>query len=97
MSSLPVNRQTALPGFQETDNTAENPGVRAPLVLNMDRFGQVTRQVCQVAESKKPPFAWYAAFAVSLGLVGFAGLLRQLSHLHWRWRVGLEQSRHVGV
>jgi len=73
MSSLPVNRQTALPGFQESDNTAENPGVRAPLVLNMDRFGQVTRQVCQVAESKKPPFAWYAAFTISLGLVGLLG------------------------
>ncbi|MFM7808215.1 MAG: NrfD/PsrC family molybdoenzyme membrane anchor subunit, partial [Planctomycetota bacterium] len=49
-------------------------GQRAPLVLHMDKFHQVTRQVCQVAESKRPPFAWYAAFVVSLSLVGLLGV-----------------------
>jgi hypothetical protein len=40
----------------------------------MDKFHQVTRQVCQVAEAKRPPFAWYAAFVVSLSLVGILGV-----------------------
>ncbi|MEY4827317.1 MAG: hypothetical protein RLZZ288_868, partial [Planctomycetota bacterium] len=75
MSAIPSQGNTGrLPGFEETDNTADVPGKRATLVLHMDRFNQVTRQVCQVAESKRPPFAWYAAFAVSLALVGLLGI-----------------------
>ena len=31
------------------------------------------------------------------GSCRLAWFLRQLSHLHWRWRVGFEQPRHVGL
>ena len=58
MSAMHGNARTgSLPGFEETDNTADTPGKRAPLVLHMDKFHQVTRQVCQVAEATRPPFA----------------------------------------
>jgi len=41
-----------------SDNTVDRPGERAPLVLNMDKFGQVTATVCRVNEAEKAPFAW---------------------------------------
>ncbi|MEC7351539.1 MAG: hydrogenase, partial [Planctomycetota bacterium] len=56
-----------------TDNTDDQPGVRQPLVLNMDRFNQVTQQVCQVAEARRTPMAWYVCFAAALGLMGLLG------------------------
>jgi len=61
-------------GFVQVDNTEEIPGHRARLVLNMDRFGEVTHQVARVSEARRAPLAWYIAFVVSLGLVGFLGI-----------------------
>ncbi|MBM4112124.1 MAG: hydrogenase [Phycisphaerae bacterium] len=70
MSAIP--RQDM--GFVEAvDNTAETPGRRAPLVLNMTRFGEVTHQVARVNEAARPPLAWTVAFLISLALVGFLG------------------------
>ena len=55
------------------DNTSETPGERAPLVLNMDTFGEVTEKVARVAETPRTPIAWYIGFAGSLGLLGLLG------------------------
>jgi Ni/Fe-hydrogenase subunit HybB-like protein len=57
----------------ETDNTQDVPGSRAPLVLNMNKFNQVTQQVCQVAEARRTPMAWYITFAIGLGLLSLLG------------------------
>ncbi|MFM7050811.1 MAG: NrfD/PsrC family molybdoenzyme membrane anchor subunit, partial [Planctomycetota bacterium] len=57
-----------------TDNTVDRPGERAPLVLNMNTFGEVTATVCRVNEAQKAPFAWYVAFAAALGLLSLLGL-----------------------
>lgn len=59
-------------GFIETDNTQQPTGSRAPLVLNMHKFGEVTHQVCRIAENR-PPMAWYIAFVICLGMMGFLG------------------------
>ena len=59
-------------GFIETDNTQQPTGSRAPLVLNMHKFGEVTHQVCRIAENR-PPMAWYVAFVICLGMMGFLG------------------------
>jgi molybdopterin-containing oxidoreductase family membrane subunit len=55
------------------DNTVDAPGERAPLVLNMDKFSQVTATVCRVSEAEKAPTAWYIAFAAALGLLSVLG------------------------
>ena len=39
-------------GGRIVDNTEEVPGTRAPLVLNMDTFGQVTNAVATVRASE---------------------------------------------
>ena len=59
-----------------TDNTVDRPGERAPLVLNMNTFGEVTATVCRVNEAGKAPFAWYVAFAAALGLLSVLGACR---------------------
>ena len=61
-------------GGRIVDNTTEVPGTRAPLVLNMTTFGQVTAQVSKVSEAGRAPLAWYVAFAGSLGLLGLLGV-----------------------
>ena len=70
MTSIPAGQGQ---GNRISDNTADHPGEREPLVLNMDRFSQVTQQVCQVAEARRTPMAWYICFAMSLGCLGFLG------------------------
>lgn len=47
------------------DNTFDEPGKRAPLILGYDDFGSVTDAVCQVVERPQPTRAWYIAFAIS--------------------------------
>ena len=70
MSTIPAD---PFGGGRIVDNTDETPGTRAPLVLNMDEFNQVTEQVCRVAEANRTPLAWYIGFAGSLGLLGLLG------------------------
>ena len=60
-------------GGRIVDNTEEVPGTRAPLVLNMDTFGQVTNAVSKVSEAGGAPIAWYIGFAGALGLLGVLG------------------------
>jgi Ni/Fe-hydrogenase subunit HybB-like protein len=56
-------------GWTETDNTADTPGKRAPLVLGATRFHEVTATVCRPNETRKPPMAWTVMFVLSLLLV----------------------------
>jgi len=57
------------------DNTVDVPGRRAPLVLNHSDFGSVTRDICQVNESPRPPKAWTIAFVIAAAWAGFFGML----------------------
>ena len=60
------------------DNTAEDPGRRAPLVLGGHTFTTLTETVCEVVE-RPTPRAWWVAFSLSLALSGlFFALLGYL-------------------
>ncbi|MDX2200693.1 MAG: NrfD/PsrC family molybdoenzyme membrane anchor subunit [Phycisphaerae bacterium] len=59
--------------LMEVDNTWDDPRKRAPLVTGNHDYKSVTDLVADVAERPHPPMAWYALFAVSLGLLGFLG------------------------
>lgn len=61
------------------DNSQDQPGRRAPLVLGDDRFATITERVASIAERPKPPLWWTVAFSVSLGLT--VVLLAMLGHL----------------
>ena len=56
------------------DNTVDVPGERAALVLNMDKFSQVTATVCRVNEADRAPTAWYIAFALAVSLLSVLGI-----------------------
>ncbi len=62
----------------DIDNTVDDPAHRAPLVLGDATLASVTQQVCGIAE-RRPPRAWYVAFAIAsslaLMLVGCIGYL----------------------
>lgn len=47
------------------NNTRETPGTRAPLILGGHDNTSVTERVCRLAESPRPPRAWYVAIAIS--------------------------------
>ncbi len=64
---------------QMIDNSIEDPTRRAPLVTGGLDYAGVTEVVCQVAESPKPPRAWYIALGISLLLLGMLGA--NLAHL----------------
>jgi len=66
---------TTLPAsLIEIDNTSEDPTRRAPLVLGHERFGTVTAKVCGVAESPRPPLAWYVCFGISVAVLAMLGV-----------------------
>lgn len=48
---------------------ADDPRVRAPLVIGENDFVSVTEKVSRIAETPRPPRAWYIAFAVSVPLM----------------------------
>jgi molybdopterin-containing oxidoreductase family membrane subunit len=52
------------------DNTSNDPRARAPLVTGSQDYVSITETVARVAERKRPPTAWYVAFAISAGLTG---------------------------
>ncbi len=59
----------------QRDNTYEDPTHRAPLVLGGLNYGGITDTVAGVVETRKPPFAWYVAFGISLALLAMLGAL----------------------
>ncbi len=63
------------------DNTFDDPTRRAPLVLGHDNFHSVTEKICEVNEARRPPRAWYIAFAISSSLLAMLGVL--IIYLFW--------------
>lgn len=57
-------------GKPVTDRTiVDDPRVRAPLVIGDNDFVSVTEKVSRIAETPRPPRAWYIAFAISVPLM----------------------------
>ncbi|MCI0650414.1 MAG: polysulfide reductase NrfD [Planctomycetes bacterium] len=56
------------------DNTLEQPGQRAPLILGANDYTSVTDKVCRIVESK-PTIGWWAAFSISFMALTMLGLL----------------------
>ena len=74
MTTLPIDARP-LPG-EPGNNTWEDPGNRAPLVLNHETFTSVTEEICRVNESAHPPKAWYACLGLAAMLAMlFGGLI----------------------
>jgi len=71
MTTLPLGK---LPNG-EIDNTFDDPTRRPPLILNHEKFGTVTEEILDAAESPKPPLAWYVTLAFSAMLAGLFGAL----------------------
>jgi molybdopterin-containing oxidoreductase family membrane subunit len=61
----------------EIDNTADDPRRRAVLILGRPGQGlhHVSEVVCGVAESRRPPKAWYVAMGISVLLLAVLGLM----------------------
>ena len=59
----------------EIDNTLDIPGQRAPLVLGGHDFTSVTDTVSAVWEARRPPRAWYIAFAIAVTLLAVLGAM----------------------
>ena len=55
------------------DNTVEQPGERAPLVLGDTTYHDITETVCQVAE-RKPSTSWVIGFLISFALLQWLGI-----------------------
>ncbi|WP_010587456.1 NrfD/PsrC family molybdoenzyme membrane anchor subunit [Schlesneria paludicola] len=85
--------------LDDLNNTTELPGTRAPLVLGGLDNTAVTERICQIAESPKPPLAWYIAFAISssltvmlFGLIGYlvttgVGVWGNNAPVFWAWDI----------
>lgn len=58
-----------------TDNTLEDPGNRAPLVLGGLDYDGITETVCSVQETPKVGIVWWACLFVCANLTGMLGLL----------------------
>lgn len=61
------------------DNSHDQPGHRAPLVLGDDSFSAITERVASIVEKPKPPRWWTISFSVSLSLT--VVLLAMLAYL----------------
>ena len=49
----------------EVDNTFDDPRRRAPLITGEHDFTTITDTVARVAETPRPPRAWYIAFTIA--------------------------------
>ena len=67
MSTLPIDHPI--------DELSDDPRERAPLVLNHHDFGSVTAEILRPNEAKRPPKAWYIAFAISFSMMSMLGVL----------------------
>ena len=74
MSARPMTR----PPRHRLDNTSDDPRHRAPLILGHD-LASVTEKVSALVEQKKPPRAWYIAFAIACS--GTLLLLAMITYL----------------
>jgi len=74
MSARPLTR----PPRHPLDNTSDDPRHRAPLILGHD-LASVTEKVAALVEQKKPPRAWYIAFAIACS--GTLLLLAMITYL----------------
>jgi molybdopterin-containing oxidoreductase family membrane subunit len=74
MSARPATR----PPRHPLDNTSDDPRHRAPLILGHD-LASLTDKVSALAEAKKPPRAWYIAFAIACS--GTLLLLAMITYL----------------
>ena len=63
------------------DNSVEQPGERAPLVLGDTTYHDITEAVCQVAE-RKPSTSWVIGFLVSFALLQWLGDLYSVPDLY---------------
>ncbi|BCW93777.1 MAG: molybdopterin oxidoreductase membrane subunit [Thermoanaerobaculum sp.] len=61
------------------DNSHDQPGQRAPLVLGDDSFAAITERVASIAERPKPPRWWTVTFSISLAFT--VVLLAMLAYL----------------
>ncbi len=66
------------PPRHRLDNTSDDPRHRAPLILGHD-LASVTDKVSALVEQRKPPRAWYIAFAVACS--GTVLLLAMITYL----------------
>ena len=57
----------------ESTAVLEDPIRKPALVQGDNDFTSITNIVCKVAETPKPPKAWYVTFGISLGLLGGLG------------------------
>lgn len=81
------------------DNTFEDPAKRAPLITGGLDFDGVTSTVAAPMEARKPPKAWYVAFAISFAvLLMLGGLIMHLifkgvgvwgnnNPVYWGWPI----------
>ena len=58
---------------QFVDNTIEDPGTRAPLVLGGMDYEAVTEAVTAPWEAKSPPRIWWAVFGIAMSLLLMLG------------------------
>ena len=60
----------------ESDNTWNDPRQRSPLVVgDSASFHAITERICYVAESPRPPKAWYIGFAVAFVFLNILGAM----------------------
>ncbi|QOJ17921.1 MAG: polysulfide reductase NrfD [Phycisphaeraceae bacterium] len=59
----------------EKDNTFDDPGRRAPLIVGGHDFSSITDAVCQVIERPRPTRAWYVCFGISVAVLTLLGAM----------------------
>ncbi len=81
------------------DNTFEDPGNRAPLVLGGQDYASLTDTICKIPERTQPSIAWFVCFAISssltimlFGLIGHlvftgVGVWGNNSPVFWGWPI----------
>jgi molybdopterin-containing oxidoreductase family membrane subunit len=79
-TSTPTAAPPIPPGAEGTvcgvdQNTWDDPRFRAPLVTGGLGFTEITDTVCAVAESPRPPRAWYICFGITATLTAVLGAM----------------------
>jgi Ni/Fe-hydrogenase subunit HybB-like protein len=74
MASISSNQAVEVARLHDADNTFDDPRFRSPLVVGNRDFAQVTDLVCNVAERRVMPKAWYITLFISLILLADFGI-----------------------